>query len=81
MNKIQVDGPITTPFERKFNPYDFNGGYVNHWCLIIKVLNYSDETRTTICIAGPDFALAAGCTRMSTGYQILSRNQSKLTEL
>ena len=24
---IALDGPKTTPFERKFNPYDFNGGY------------------------------------------------------
>ncbi len=32
-------------------------------------------------IAGEDFAIAAGCTRMSTGYEIISRNQSKLYEL
>ena len=26
---VEVDGPTkTTPFERRFNPYDFNGGYV-----------------------------------------------------
>jgi 20S proteasome subunit beta 6 len=49
----------TTPFERRFNPYDFNGG-------------------TTVCIAGDDYAIAAGCTRMSTGYEIISRNQTKL---
>ena len=26
---IELDGPKTTPFERKFNPYDFNGGFVS----------------------------------------------------
>lgn len=52
----------TTPFERRFNPYDFNGG-------------------TTVVIAGEDYAIAAGCTRMSTGYEILSRKQSKLFDL
>ncbi len=34
-----------------------------------------------MCIAGADYAIAAGCTRMSTGYEIMSRTQSKLTEL
>lgn len=56
------DDVKTTPFERRFNPYDFNGG-------------------TTVVIAGEDYAIAAGCTRMSTGYEILSRNQTKLFEL
>jgi 20S proteasome alpha/beta subunit len=37
--------------------------------------------RTTICVAGEDFAIAAGCTRMSTGYEIQSRKQSKLCDL
>jgi 20S proteasome subunit beta 6 len=34
-----------------------------------------------VVIAGDDFALAAGCTRMSTGYSILSRKQTKLIPL
>lgn len=59
LDSVQVDAAKTTPFERRFNPYDFNGG-------------------TTVCIAGEDFVVVAGCTRMSTGYEIISRNQSKL---
>ena len=43
----------TLPYERQFNPYDFNGG-------------------TNVVLAGEDYAIAAGCTRMSTGYEILS---------
>ena len=26
LDQVAVDGPKTTPFERRFNPYDFNGG-------------------------------------------------------
>lgn len=26
-----VDSVKTTPFERRFNPYDFNGGYLHYF--------------------------------------------------
>lgn len=45
----------------------FNDGYQIH--------------RTTMAIAGDDYAIVGGCTRMSTGYEILSRTQSKLFDL
>jgi len=28
LDEVVVDGPKTTAWERRFNPYDFNGGYV-----------------------------------------------------
>ena len=75
LNNIAVDPVKTTMFERRFEPYDFNGG-----CVIFVIFRFI-LPRTTVVIAGEDFAIAAGCTRLSTGYEILSRNQSKLAEL
>jgi 20S proteasome subunit beta 6 len=62
MDSVASDDVKTTPFERRFSPYDFNGG-------------------TVVAIAGADYAVVAGCTRASTGYDIISRNYSKVYPL
>lgn len=37
--------------------------------------------RTVVAVAGKDFAVIAGDTRLSTGYSILTRHKSKLYEM
>ena len=58
-----ADHDITqAPYERRFSPYEFNGG-------------------TTLAISGPDYAVVAPDTRLSSGYSIVSRNVLKVHPL
>lgn len=42
---------------------------------------YTDNGGTVVAIAGKDYVIVASETRLSTGYQIYTRNQSKLFQL
>lgn len=51
-------------------------------CLELSFLcRYDDNGGTVVAVAGDDYCIVAGSTRMSTGYSILTRRQSKILQL
>ena len=42
---------------------------------------YDDNGGTVLAVAGDDYCVVAGSKRLSTGYSILTRDQSKIVEL
>lgn len=42
---------------------------------------YDDNGGTVVAVAGDDYCIVAGSTRLSTGYSILTRDQSKILRL
>lgn len=42
---------------------------------------YDNNGGTVLAVAGADYCIVAGSTRLSTGYSILTRDQSKMCQL
>lgn len=49
--------------------------------IIMMVFRYDDNGGTVVAVAGDDYCIVAGSTRLSTGYSILTRQQSKILRL
>lgn len=45
------------------------------------MVSYDDNGGTVLAVAGNDYCIVAGSKRLSTGYSILTRNQSKILQL
>lgn len=49
--------------------------------IVTFVFRYDDNGGTVVAVAGDDYCIVAGSTRLSTGYSILTRHQSKILRL
>ena len=76
------------PMQARFYPYDYNGGCVGGGSSANAhpipapapdaLLSSAFARSTVLAVAGKDFAIVAGDTRMSTGFNIKSRSVSKI---
>lgn len=88
-NQLHMTAPRSEPLQQGFYPYDYNGGCVSQHPrhLMRKALlrrcrpSRSLLRRTVLAVAGPNYSIVAGDTRMSTGFSIKSRNISKIYEM
>ena len=56
-----------------FDPYEMNGGFVFDLAFVMN--------RTVVAIAGADYIIIASDSRLTQGYEILSRNVCRLHPL
>ncbi|ETV79799.1 hypothetical protein H257_07021 [Aphanomyces astaci] len=62
-----TEGPVELPMEHKTKEHRFEP--------------YDFNGGTVLAVAGKDFVVVAGDTRLSTGYSILSRDETKIHEV
>ena len=76
------------PMQARFYPYDYNGGCVAQESCMIPGQPLTPVParrrllrRTVLAVAGKDFSIVAGDTRMSTGFSIKTRHASKIFKM
>ena len=73
---------------REFYPCDHNQAKINSLAFtdrpygyFLLCFRYDDNGGTIVSVAGEDYCIIAGSKRLSTGYSILTRDQTKILKL